>query len=381
MTTDDLHQVDVATDPLTREDLVELASATGPHASLLMPTSRMGPSTRMTGRQFSRLCEELRRVASDRGVDDDLVDRVEEQAHGDEFWQHQAEGLAVVAGPDTTMVRRLGAPLAPEVAVGRPRIRPLLPHVTDGTRFHLLALSTGRVRLFEGSEHTMRELPLGPVPSSYDELALDRDPQQSLQWAPVGGGAVNYHAHGGDASAERTHTVKFLRIVSQELRRRFPAGAPGGAGEEVPLLLACVPENLALFRSAGGHPRLVDDVVVAGNADRTTPAELHEQAWEVVAPRLRGSEEAALAQVLELRGTGRVIEDLDQVLVAAWEGRVERLFVGASSQETAGEPTTVIDDPVDLVVARVLAAGGHCAVQPEALDRTTDSELVALLRW
>src|SRR5919206_421192 len=293
MSSDSLHQVDVATDPVTRQDVVSLAAAAGPHASLLMPTPRMGPETRLGAKQYARLCGVLRHAALARGLDPALVDRVEAVPQRHDFWQHQPEGLAVVAGPAGTLVRPINRPPAPQVAVGTPRLRPLLPHVTDGATFHLLALSTGRVRLYEGTEHTMRELDLGSVPASYDDLAHDRDPQASLQWAPQGGRGVTYHAHGNDAAAERAREAKFFRLVSQELRRRLPVGA------DVPLLLACVPENVALFRAAGGHPALVQD-------------------------------------------------------------------------------------PVDLVVCRVLAAGGHCAVQPPELSGVPDgesSDVVALLRW
>jgi hypothetical protein len=375
VTTDEgLHRIDVAADPVTRADLVRLATADGPQVSLLMPTPRMGPDTRLAGKQFARLSELLRRTAADRGVDAALVETLTQAAAGDSFWQHQAEGLALFSGPGGTLVRRLGASLRPEVAVGRPRLRPLLRHQSEGTVFHVLALSTGRVRLLEGDAHTIRELPLGPVPASYDEVRGDRDAQPSLQWSAQGSGKASFHGHGADAASERTRTEKFVRHVAQELRRHLPLD-DDGAG---PLVLACVPENLALFRAAGGHPRLLGDVCVTGNADRATPAELHGGAWSLVEPGLRRQEREAVTRAQELAGTGLVLSDFDQVLVAAWEGRVERLFVD-DHVVTADDPV-VADDPVDMVLARVLAGGGHCAVRPPGLD-AGDSELVALLRW
>jgi hypothetical protein len=370
------HQVDVATDPVTRADLLALATAEGAHVSLLMPTPRMGPGTRQVGRQFSRLCDVLREAVVTRAVDPALVDRVVAATDRHDFWQNQAEGLAVVAGPAGLLVRRVGQPLRPEVAVGRPRLRPLLPHLVEGATFHVLALSTGSVRLFEGTEHSMRELELESVPSSYDEVVDDRDGRQSLQWSAQGGGTQNFHGHGADSAAERTDTEKFFRLVAQELRRRLPAdGAESG-----PLVLACVPENLALFRAAGGHPQLLQDACVVGNADRLTGVELHRRAWPLAEPLLRVAERDAAAQVLELHGTGKVLTDLDQVLVAAWEGRVEWLFVRPEAAPATTE-TPVTDDPVDLVLCRVLAAGGHVAAPPPALRDSLDEELVALLRW
>jgi hypothetical protein len=372
------HPVDVVTDSVTREDLEALARTSGAHVSLLMPTVRMGPETRAVSRQYRRMCEQLRELAASRNVDGDLVDRVEQAGAVEDFWQQQAEGLAVVAGPDEVLVRRLGAAVGPELAVGRPRLRPLLPHVTDDATFHILALSMGRVRLFEAGELHIRELDLGTVPASYDELEHDRDRQHSLQWSAQGGQRANFHGHGGDAEADRTQTLKFFRLVSTELRRRLPPAAGGG-----PLVLACVPENLALFRDAGGHPQLLEDSCAHGNADRLTAVELHQRCWPLAAPWVRQAERKAADHVQELMGTGRVLTDTDQVLEAAWEGRVEWLFVSPAPAVAPGE-TEVADDPVDLVLSRVLASGGRAALCPASLREVPDlaeAEIVALLRW
>jgi hypothetical protein len=301
----------------------------------------------------------------------DLLAPVESLAADDQFWQSQGDGLALYAAPSGVRRFRLPVPVADEASIGVPRLRPLVPALTSGTTVLVLALSSRRVRLFEATPWTMTEMSLGPIPSSVDESEPDRDLQQSLQSSSQGGGDQNFHGHGGDASAQRTVTERFFRAVAHGL-----AGRVGLAS--APVVLACVPENRALFESVGGHPQLTKEIV-PGNADRTPANTLHRQVWEVAADLIPDADRPDLGRWAALTGTGRLLHDLPAVVNAAGEGRVEAVLV-APEPLTDGTPRRV-HDGVDLAIRSTLRHGGRVHALPDIPALASSDGITAVLRW
>lgn len=363
------YDVDPATDPVRPSDLQVLADLDDRCVSLLMRTHRSGPVTRTGGDRLRRLMS----LATEHLDTDttDLVASVEDLASDDSFWQHQGEGLAVYAAPSGLLRFRLPMPVADEVAVGAARLRPLVPASTSSAVVLVLALSSRRVRLFEATPWTMTEMTLGPIPAGVDELPRDRDLQQSLQSSPQGGGTQNFHGHGGDANAQRAVTERFFRAVAHGLTERIGLNSP-------PVVLACVPENRALFESVGGHPMLVADFI-PGNADRTPPGLLHRHVEEIAADLVADADHRDRERWASLTGTGRLLHDVDAVLAAAGEGRVEAVLV-SGQPPTHGAPH-LVRDPVDLAIGSTLRHGGRVHALPDTPALASGDGITAALRW
>src|SRR5690606_34672544 len=102
-------------DLVTDDDLTELARRDGPaHVSLFMPTHRAGPDTRQDPIRFRNLVSTAATLLADEaGVAarevDDLLAPLHALADDTEFWNHQADGLAVYLAPD--LVRTFRVPL------------------------------------------------------------------------------------------------------------------------------------------------------------------------------------------------------------------------------------------------------------------------------
>jgi hypothetical protein len=363
------YDVDPAIDPLRPSDLHDLAALEGRCVSLLMNTHRSGPATRTGGDRLRRLMSLIAEYVDAEPAD--FLAPVESLAADDHFWQHQSEGLAVYAVPSGLLRFRLPVPVADEAAVGVPRLRPLVPALTSGITVLVLALSSRRVRLFEATPWTMTEMALGPIPSSVDESEPDRDLQQSLQSSAQGGGDQNFHGHGGDANAQRAVTERFFRAVAHGLAGRVGLNS-------APVVLACVPENRALFECVGGHPRLVKEIV-PGNADRTPPATLHRQVREIAADLIPDADRPQLGRWTSLTGTGRLLHDLRAVVDAAGQGRVEAVLV-APEPSTDGTPR-LVQDAVDLAIRSTLRHGGRVHALPDIPALASGDGITAVLRW
>lgn len=358
------HPIDKVVDSFGASQAIEVATGAGPWVSVAMPTHRGGPQTLSQAREWRRLLADLE---TDTLTEDERASltMLSGLAEDEGFWQQQADGLVGFASPERHLVVRLSesvAPLPTAAALGTARLSWVVPWLGTDVEFRLVALSLGRTRVFVGTRDTMTEVSIPDLPGSVDDLLEDRDHQQHLQWAPQGGSDRTVHSHGADANADRVRAERFMRSVSSALRAEVPSTTP--------VVLACVRENAALFRTAGGHPGLIDEVVT-GNADRAAASELHDAAWTLV----RAAHDVGLDQEWDrldgLLGTGRVLTDLAEIVQAAATDRVESLLIGHAEPGGSVLPEGLLD----LAVVQTLRSSGRVTPVP------TRTGFRALLRW
>lgn len=355
--------IDSRVDSIGVEQAVQIANGRGPWLSVSMPTHRGGPQTLRQAREWGRLLSDLET--------DTLTDEERESLLGlqrlcddERFWQEQADGLVGFAGPDGRVLVRLSGSVSsvPSAsALGTPRLSWLVPWMGADVEFRVVALSLGRVRVFAGTRDTLTEVTIPGLFPSVDDLHEDRDHQQHLQWAAQGGSDRTVHSHGADSKADRVRAERFLRTVSPALCAEVPA--------TMPVVLACVREKAALFRAVGGHPGLIEELV-PGNADRASTKDLHDAAWPLVLAAVDEELTREWERLGGLIGTGRVLDDLAEIVQAASTGRVESLLVGGRQCDDA-QPAGLLD----LAVVLTLRAGGQVAPRPE------DTGFRALMRW
>jgi len=89
--------------------------------------------------------------------------------------------------------------------------------------------------------------------------------------------------------------------------------------------------ELAQYRELNTYPFLAEAALV-GSPERMTVEDLHQRGWELIRPLLAARKDEALARYRELTGTGRVSDDPASCLAAAFQGRVETLFVAAGKE-------------------------------------------------
>lgn len=320
-------------DRIAKDQLTELlAPHPEPCVSIFMPTVRAGAETLQNPIRFKNLVRAAEAKLAERGLGSGEVAELMAPATrliGDhDFWQHQADGLAYYLAPG--FERRLRLPLAfDELAVveGRFHLKSLFPLLDGDGAFHILALSKGRVRLFEASRFAVEEVELDGVPTSLTEALGEEVTEPQIQFhnvgATPGGGRGDrspiFHGHGAGEDDAKDELRRFFLRVDQGLRETLD-------GEAGPLVLAGVDYLLPIFRDASRHPDLVAGGIT-GNPEELGPDELRRRAWELVEPRFRAAREQAAAKFRELAGTGRASGQLDEVVPAAVDGRVGSLFV------------------------------------------------------
>lgn len=371
---------------LNRAKFDELAKARGDCLiSIVMPTHRAGPDIRQDPIRLKNLINAARERAVEAGCNrlqvNETLARAEALLDDLEFWRHQGDGLALLLDAESMQILRL--PYTPEelVDVGaRWNVRALLPAVTDGATFHLLALAKNSVRLFECSRSGMRQIDLHDIPTSLaDALGWDVE-QKSLQFhtgaaAGAGDRPAVFHGQGRGDDESDEELEQFLLRVDKGLAELL-------APRDRPMVVAAVERELSMHREVSDHPHLAERGV-EGNPEHVDPEELRASALEILEPTLDQPRRKAIGMIQDKAHPDRVIAGLAETLGALENARIDTLVIrdrpaiwgrydARAGVELAGDgdaPRGPEDrDLLDEAVHRAIETGaGVFTAAPEAL--------------
>jgi hypothetical protein len=318
--------------------------ADGPCASIFLPTHRAGTQTQQGPIRLKNLLrqaeEQLLGSELERDPVAEMLAPARKLLEDGFFWQHQSDGLALFLSRQVYRTYRLPLALEERVVVGkRFYVKPLLPLLSGDGRFYILAVSQKSVRLLEATHHSVRELDLRDIPETLqDAVGYDWE-ERSLQFhtgSPRNTGGRRpavFHGHGGGVENGKEEIGRFFRLVDD--------GCLALVEDRLaPLVLAAVDYLIPIYRQVSRHPNLVEEGV-EGNPQASSAKELHDKAWALVAPRFLATQRQAAQRYRERSGSGRASQDLKNVLEAAYDGRVETLFVAVDHHQWGRfDPTT-----------------------------------------
>lgn len=365
------------TDSLDTEFLKQATSHEGPWVSIFLPTRRAGREVMAARSQFQNLLKLAEQALTDAGhgdaVDELLADARDLTVENRDFWNNQADGLAVFIAPGLTRTFRLPMALPDEVAVGDgPRLHPLASLMSGTGSFYVLALSLNNVRLFEGTRDTIGQLALdGEKSLSLEGVFPEEDHQTHLQSSPQsgGGGQANFHGHGGDDNVATVDAERFFRHVATLVDQVVDRAVAH------PIVLATVEGNQSLYRGVSKHRQLLDEFV-SGSPDNLSPEQLHEQALPIARKVTRADDDALVERYGALLGTGKASDDQTMIAKAAAEGRVDTLLLRREATAPDGQ-AEVVNDSVDALILDTLRNSGSVTV----IDEDEAPEVRAIFRY
>ncbi|HVR99204.1 MAG TPA: hypothetical protein VMW27_21470 [Thermoanaerobaculia bacterium] len=306
-----------------------LRTSGGPCVSIFQPTVRVG-DTQQNSIRFKNLLRTAAERLSDRGLRnpeaDQLLDPARRLIDDYSFWEHQSEGLALFLSRD--MFKTYQLPLSfDELAVVEDRfhVKPLFPLLNGDGRFYILALSLKNIRLIEATRHGAREIELAGtgVPRSLTEALGDLTRNFSQFQASTSSKTVSrmpiFHGHGTGEDDLKAEIVQFFHRFDNGL-----SDLPIDRG--APFVLAGVEYLLPRYREASSLPNILEEGLRTGNPEGLRPEELQEAAWEVVEPLFMEDQRREAERYRELAGTGLASSQLDAILPASHDARIEVLF-------------------------------------------------------
>ncbi len=363
-----------------------MAEGEGPHVSLYMPTHRLGAEIQEDPIRLKNLLAVAEDGLADAGIRRtiarDMLEPIEALESDVEFWQHQSEGLAVFVS--AAGVHRFRVPrVLPELALVEPRfhLKPLLPLLSAGESFHVLAISSNRTHLLACTPLSQGEVKLEGMPKGIAEVLWPDDTDKQNQFhsfysAASGGGTAVTHGAGGSEPQHKDDLLRYFREVDRVL-------APYMRDHGDPLVLACVDYLAPIYRDANNYGELVH-ASVTGSPDHVSDDDLRTAAWDLVRPGVDATRDKALGRYRELAGTGQTSSDPAEAALAAISGKIDTVFVTLGMQcwghvdadaykvEMHDQRAIGDYDLLDTIAAHALTAGGTVyAVEADAAPEPT----------
>ncbi|MEM6473326.1 MAG: hypothetical protein AAF802_27455 [Planctomycetota bacterium] len=290
-----------------------------------MRTHRRGRETRQGRIRLKNLLKQATEKLSAAGFDDSMLQPLHAKVDDDGFWQQQGDGLAIYLSDDSCEMLRLNRRVDDVVVVtGSFYIQPLIRESNDSGRYFVLALSWDAAQLMRGDGGGLEIVETDLLPAKFDELVLPRDPEVSLQntthqsVGDGGGTSVSmFHGQGeGEDKIEADRDQYLTRVGDEVTNAVYNTG--------LPLVVVATGEVTGQFRAS-------TDVVVAAKVDGSpselSDDELRERARQAIAPHLKVNHHQFAEKLGNALADSRGSQDLDEVLSAATEGRVEALMI------------------------------------------------------
>jgi hypothetical protein len=376
-----------------REHLRELFAITEPPAvSIYMPTHRRGADVAAQSLRLRAALKEARGLMGENGGpgDRDVLASIEALVGDREFWQHQADGLALFAARTFGRMYRLPIRL-PELVVVGPTFhtRPLIEFLQAPDRFWVLALSQKEVRLWEGSATGLTPVNLASVPTSLqDALGAEEVKEQISLRSPRGqGNAPIFHGHGAGKDDSKQELEKFFREVDAGVSKLL-------ADELGPIVLAAVDYYHPIYHGISRLENLAQQGIVGSIAD-WDEARIHTAAWPIARMSVERKIDKAIALWESSYGRGKVEADVSAAGRLAVAGRIRLLLTekgrrvwghldrdtGAVEviRENGRDPGNMAVDLLDELAEIAIQHGGRALVLSS--DRMpTETGLAAVLR-
>ncbi|MFB3925441.1 MAG: hypothetical protein ACE14T_05250 [Syntrophales bacterium] len=317
---------------LTRDELIDLVKTCGTSSvSIYMPTSWVGAEVQQNQIRFKNLLKEAQEKLVSSGLRTSEAEEILAPAHGllrkSPFWKKQNSGLAAFLAPGIFRYFRLPLDFSELLVVSdRFHLKPLLPLFSSGGKYYVLAISQKQVRFFQGLRNCFMELDLKGIPKSLAEAIKFDVPERHLRSRPrAAKGTAAFHGHGTWTDETKDNIMRYFQQVDRGLQEFLRE-------ERSPLIFAGVEYLFSMYREVNSYAHLMEKSI-AGNPEGIRPDEFCKQAWIIAQSHYRKAIEEALDQYRQSVGTGLTSNRVDEIVPAAYHGRVGFLFAAKGQKQ------------------------------------------------
>jgi hypothetical protein len=358
------------------ESIQGLFQSDGPRITILLPRYQPGAQGKsMTGllKTYLRdLTHQLTTLKVAEPVIAGLLKPLQDLSEDEQSASGSRLGRVIFRSRDVFQQFDLLGPVAARFMLGAYfQIRPILSDLYLPPEFYVLKLSKKSVELRRCAHLRSQtvELPKG-VPQTLDEALAFEPPDHDLEnrsACGVSSGAMRgiRFGTGSGRESQPAHLADFYRIVDRGIVTLLHSGNP-------PLILAGVGEDTAAYRMINTYLNLLSHSIHGSPNQSLTEPDLLQHAYSIVRAERVGRTAASLAELNERLSPARFTSDLDTILGAAAEGRVDKLYIDADAQIKGRLPSTTPsprwngaeEDLLNVAVVEAMLHGGFAFELP-----------------
>jgi hypothetical protein len=310
-----------------------------------------------------------------------------------EFWKFNLDTLAYFIIDGKVEMYRLPIKIDEgNYFIGkRPYLLPIIPELNQDGKFYLLYLDLNRIRLYQGSRNTVREIELDPeeVAVSFIEEEKRDENQESLQGqGGIGNAGAMFHGHGGGSGEDKKVTIlNYFHRMTEMLEPKLYE-------EPLPLFLAGVDYLIPLFHQASKYNHLKKGHI-SGTHNGIEQRGLQEKAWALAKEHF-AAEMRSRKEDFDFKASRKlaIYNDKPKLIKAAITGGVDTLWVNNNHQKhlwgTYNDDNFTVhfdDGPtvknhclIDLSAVKVIENGGKVYVVPPE-EMPTEELMAGTLRY
>ena len=297
--------------------------------SIFVPAHRVGVEV-LQGGDVLKLKNQLKAVKEKLALEErgpkeieTLLAPIQELLGNSEIWRHQSEGLAIFRADNFFETFSLPVNFLESNYVGNGLyLKPLLPMFTGDGTFYVLVLELNNIRLYEQTRHSIVEINIKDVTPHRleDSVGYDYEPK-SLQYKSQGDaqGRAIYHGHAEADRDRKNEIARYFRAVDKGLMTILK-------DKNAPMLVTSQEFLFSIYKKENTYRYLIDDPIIC-NISEVDKYLLHEMAWEKVGPIFDTERKEKMGLFKQYDGTGRTSSELEQILPAALEGKIDTLFM------------------------------------------------------
>lgn len=346
--------------------------------SIYLATTPLSRETEQSRVTLNNLVKNAVKQLTEAGVEKAKIQSLQQQFDDlmadKEFWDFQANSLAILATPESLRTYRLANKLQSSVEVAdRFHLKPLLRALTFAHSAYILALSENAVRLIQVSpDLPAKEVAVPNLPNDAADATnklIDKDHSGT--------------GHRPSGQAHTTYLANYVRKVNNALR-------PLLLHNPNPLILAATQPLDGIFRT---QTRLkVLPASINGNPDKVSAADLAASARPILDKHYQSQIDDFKELFTERTGQNRTTTDISDAARLATFGGLERLLVdiegvvvGTVDEETgevsfAGENDAIQYGIVDEISCRALRTGAKVMAVRKS-DIPGGHDLAAIARY
>jgi hypothetical protein len=305
-----------------------------PCVSIYIPTSRSWPETQTNTARLKNAISEAEAHLTEHGLREpeaqDFLVRVIGLLENEGFWRHPSDGLAIFLSKDRFECYRLPIDFEEVVFVGnRFHIKPLIPLFSNNGRFYILAVSQNELRFFQGTRYRTSWIEPEDLPDSIREVLQYVDSERQIQFhtgtsSGSGQRAAMFHGQGVGRDDSKDKIIEYFRLIDGSVHKILQR-------EKAPLIFAGVDYLFPMYKEVNTYPYLLDEAI-EGNPEGLSDQELHDKAWEIVKPYFDQEQKEAVEKYEEYKVAEKATNDVKDIILAAYYGKIETLFVALDLQ-------------------------------------------------
>jgi hypothetical protein len=363
---------------LTKKEFEKLANVKSKYCiSIFIPTHRAGKEVIESHDRLrlKKKTQELENNLEEKGLNvkerEQYLSGLKKLLDDSDFWRHQSDGLAVFITKDDFKYYRLPLYFDEYIYVSEEfYLKPLLNLFNSNKKFLLLGLSLHDTKLYAAKKHEIEEIKVDALTPENLLDAVGEDFKEKILQMRTGQTGMNgamYHGQNMAKDLREEEIEKYLRKVDEGLHEVLRE-------EKSPLVIFGDKNIGNTFKNLSKY-KYIHEEILSPNANNVDLFLLHEKAKEQLKDYFEKEYNEKVKAFPELNSKGKASDELNEVIPAALNGKIDTLFVKRG--ETL--PGTVDENELKIEIDAEIKDGNQCLLNLAAIQTFTQGGKVYVL--